>query len=245
MEQKEWEEPVIDDMRMFMGKGIQFNDTISFYSPPVAEIAEIGEAKYTMYINVLLLNQGLIPYFYKIEQQILEELLQMDRYQLFITFDRFIDLMKEALTFFCKTPVEYHVNRKFFYANDDYMVMNSHNYRTIGYIIKAITGLKDKHDDVKFRNQKARELYEKAKKTRERQSQQETLRLRDILSILCHADGNGIHIFNIGQLTIYQVYEHFERLHLRESHSRVLQVWANGLLGKEEKLPEWMVKGTI
>lgn len=73
-------------------------------------------------------------------------------------------------------------------------------------------------------------------------SNDEGLDLKDICSILCSAPDNGINILNIGDLTIYQVYEQFERLNIKEKHDRLLPVWANGHLGDKEKLPEWIIK---
>lgn len=239
------QELYIDELRMFMGKEIELDNGICLHSPTINEITNIGEIKYNLYVNLLLFNRDIIQYFYRLDSEVYEQILHIDRYELFMSFPVLIESIKEALSFFCKADVQYHVAGRFFYANDDYMVLNHNNYKSIVKIVKCITGIQDSEQPKAFRNKKAQALYEQARAARHKSSKSESLRLRDILSILCNAEGNGIHIFNVGELTIYQVYEHFERLNLREYHTQLLQVWANGLLGKNEKLPGWMIKGTI
>ncbi|RXZ78197.1 hypothetical protein EBB07_29520 [Paenibacillaceae bacterium] len=150
----------------------------------------------------------------------------------------------QGLSFFSKKDVIFDENELVFLI-EDIQFISKDNYKEVSTLIQKLNGIEETStDNIKFRNAKAKEIYEQLNKAKQKQnkSNKDSLDIKDILSILCHADGNGINIFNVGKLTIYQMYEHFERLNIKESHRRILPVWANGHLKENDKLPEWIVK---
>lgn len=123
-------------------------------------------------------------------------------------------------------------------------VIDQENYLEFRNVLYELNGVKEDQAP-KFRNKKAEEYYYKMLEVRKKHNQDSGLYLKDICSILCNAEGNGISVFNIGELTLYQVYEHFERLSVKESHRRMLKVWANGHLKEDTKLQDWLVKTNL
>ncbi|MFF2834290.1 hypothetical protein ACFVSK_21200, partial [Cellulosimicrobium cellulans] len=90
-------------------------------------------------------------------------------------------------------------------------------------------------------NSKAAKLLEQMKSFEQQiNSNEDGMELKDICSILCIAPDNGINIHNIGEMTIYQVYEQFERMASKDEFNRALPIWANGHWDSKEKFPEWI-----
>ena len=236
-------------LRNFLGKPIYFNE-FPIYSPTINEICEIGEIQYNIYLAASTFNvEAIFKHVLGLDDEIFEKLSDMNEYDLFISFDLTRELLIEAFSFFTKEKVKYDDLFSIFKI-DEKVFVSKHNYESIAKIIKEQNGITEE-DDVKkqkFLNEKARQLYLKRKKLREqlrKKNSDNTLSLKDMLSVLCNAEGNGINVFNVGQLTIYQVYEHFERLNIKENHMRVLRIWANGYLKEGQNLPEWIVNGKL
>lgn len=236
-------------LRNFLGKPIFFNE-IPIYSPTVDEICEIGELQYNIYLAVATFNlEAVFKYILRLDDEKFSNLLSFNEYDLFTSFDYTRDLLKEAYSFFTKKDVIYDDLFSIFKIGERLFVSRN-DYEILADIIKEQNGITDEWNlkKKKFANEKARKLYLKKLKYLEqlrKKNVNNALSLKDILSVLCNAEGNGINVFNVGQLTIYQVYEHFERLNIKENHIRLLRVWANGLLKEGHELPEWIVKGKL
>lgn len=155
----------------------------------------------------------------------------------------FTPLLKDIendLSFFSSDKVEF-FDGVFYIRNE--ILVSKENYRHVSEIIRELNGIREQENKkLKFRNKKAEQNYYLMLEMQKKYEKQEELSLKDYCSILCNAEGNGISVFNIGELTIYQVLEHFERLSVKESHRRMLQVWANGHLKEDVKLQEWLIK---
>ncbi|MBD2846437.1 hypothetical protein IDH44_14645 [Paenibacillus sp. IB182496] len=146
-----------------------------------------------------------------------------------------------ALSFFAREAVDFDPVKRSFTVRDRPLA-TADNYSKVAALIATLCGVEQPSAAPKLKNARARELFDKLARLRETRGKTagDTLELKDLLSILCAMNGNGIDVFNVAELTIYQVYEHFERLKLKESHNRVLPVWANGHLREHDKLPEWI-----
>ena len=230
-----------------MGKPIYFNG-IPLYSPTIDEICDIGEIRYHVYLACATFNvEAIFKYLLEVKNDVYLQLNKYDAYQLFTSVDGIINLLLESFSFFTKEQVVYDKLFSIFKINDRVFVSKD-NYKEIASIIKEQNGIIE-DDDIskqKFKNEKAKEMFLKRKRYREfvnKKNANNSLSLKDMLSVLCNAEGNGINVFNVGKLTIYQVYEHFDRLQIKEHHMRLLRVWANGYLKEGQQLPEWIVNG--
>ncbi|MBV6713977.1 hypothetical protein [Paenibacillus chitinolyticus] len=233
---------------IFLGKPVDVLG-LPIHSPTIHEIAELGEIAYNIYLTLATFNkENVLKYLLRIPEPNVELLHQADAFELLTASLPIRNEIAKALSFFTKQPIVFDEERNAFYGTSEASV-NRKNYKNFISVIQETNGISEQDKQtVSFKNDKAKKMYNKLQKLRDQYKKTNTsdsLGLKDILSILCNADGNGIHIFNVSQLTIYQVYEQFERLNLKEQHTRLLRVWANGYLGKDEQLPEWLVKSRL
>lgn len=231
-------------LQLFLGQGIPITEHVSLYSPTVQKIADIGEDTYQFYYNLATFNVDVLSSLELFSEEKLNQHEHISNFAWFTSSPALAEWVAQALSFFCRQEISFYSPGSFFYLNQEKLV-HSGNYKEIAAIIKELNGVQEEEPKMPFRNTRAKKLYEKLQKARKKHSSAETLELKDLLSILCQAEGNGIHIFNVGQLTIYQVYEHFERLNLKENHKRLLGVWSNGLLKENHSLPEWIIKSKL
>ncbi|MFL1671449.1 hypothetical protein [Paenibacillus dendritiformis] len=233
-------------LRCFLGKPIAA-DKVSVYSPTVDQIGEIGEPLYNLYLLLATFDkEEVVKRLFSVDDDDWAQLEAEDDFLLLCSIPALQVSICDALRFFTRREFIYDEDVQAFVSDE--AVIDRHNYRDVVHAVKLVNGIAAAETPpVRFKNEKAKELYAKLQhfKAKHARDNDNTLHLKDILSILCHAEGNGIHIFNVGELTIYQVYEHFERLNVRERHTRLLKVWANGYLGRDESLPEWMTRSKL
>lgn len=231
----------------FLGKPITINQ-VRLFSPTIDAIDDIGEAQYNLFLTLASFNKETVfKHLFQLSEEQMKEIEPVDAFELFVAIPVIQEELRKALAFFACETVDYDADLSAYVVQGQVFV-DQDNYRDIAKVILEINGIMEPSKEIKFKNTKAKTMYAKLQKLRSKYKQHsadEALGLKDILSILCHVEGNGINVFNVGQLTIYQVYEHFERLNLREQHRRMLKVWANGYLGKEDKLPEWLVQSKL
>ncbi|QSF43537.1 hypothetical protein [Paenibacillus tianjinensis] len=230
----------ISRLKAFAGRPHNFNG-IDIYSPTINNILDIDEDQYYYHLLFASFDKGkiLIDLFnYDLEKYDL--LKDQDDYLVLTSHRSIIQYICSGLSFFVRKDVYFDDESKSF-CIDKIMLCNSENYRELSDIINALNVVENKKKEIKFKNNKAKEIFEKMAEFRNKtKKQDEQLELKDILSILCNAEDNGINIFNVFNLTIYQVYEEMERVGLKDTFKRILPVWANGHLGEKDKLPEWI-----
>lgn len=239
---------MFDRLRAFLGKPCKIGD-FNIYSPTINSIAEIGELTYHLHLIFATFDkEKIMKKIYEIEEEDYEKIKNEDDYKTLILFPNIVHEIEKALSFFFRDNVFFDVYTLTFKINDK-VIVSDKNYTQVSSIIKKLNGIddteKNEEKKVKFKSERARKMYEEMRKreNERKEAKGEMLDLKDTCSILCNTNGNGINVFNIGQLTIYQVYEHFERMQIKENHQRILKVWANDRsLGEKEKLPEWIVK---
>jgi hypothetical protein len=236
----------IDRLRTFLGLPYVANNGVKIYSPTVNEVSHVGELDYI--VNLALCSfdkERVLLDLFRIDEQLYASVLNENDYDVLTDNPTIVNHICNALAFFVKDEVLYDIKRSVFTCNNTDFVAKD-NYEKIAEIISQLNCSVSKNQGSKptFKNDTAKMKFMKLLELRKKYQKQDenALELKDILSILCNSEGNGISIFNVGELTIYQVYEHFERLNLKESHKRTLPVWANGHLGKDDKLPEWVTK---
>ncbi|WP_010498383.1 hypothetical protein [Paenibacillus elgii] len=236
-----------DRIRLFLGKPICVNN-INIYSPTIDGIAEIGEVVYNIYITLASFNKEVIlKTLFGISNENYSLIENEDTFDILTSIPAVVHETEKAFSFFTKSDVKYDLTSSS-YMVENLTFVNKGNYLEVSEMLKRLNGMAiDENKTIKFKNEKAKKMYEKLMQLKGKNvnNDADSLELKDMLSILCNADGNGIDVFNIGKLTVYQVYEHFERLNIKEQHKRLLNVWANGHLSSEDKLPEWITKSKL
>jgi len=190
-------------LRLFLGKPIEFNGVL-FFSPTVDTLSDMNFNLYATYILFATFDKDeILKRFYTLSDEQIESLEEVEDYEL-LTSEAFLtNSICESLSFFTNNEFSYNSSNQSFEAlveNERKPVVNRENYKNISDIVKYINGFLDnkKEKKVKYKNKKARELAKEMEKMRERskKNNNDSLDLKDILSILCAEDGNGITVFN-------------------------------------------------
>ncbi|MFC8688155.1 hypothetical protein [Brevibacillus porteri] len=228
----------MDKLRLFLGMPIVTDNYCKIKSPSIQSIAKIGEDKYNFYLSLVTFSKDdLIKAMFNPSFEEMQVIREHNDYD-FLVSTPLLEEIINAFSFFVEGEV--HFDGDIFFV-DEIPFVSKDTYKDISKIIHELNGIQEKPKP-KFRNARAERDYYRLQEMRSKYNKDESLSLKDICSILCNAEGNGITVFNIGDLTIYQVYEHFERLSVKESHRRMLKVWANGHLKEDVKLQDWLVK---
>ncbi|WP_168122024.1 hypothetical protein [Paenibacillus sp. HB172176] len=236
--------------KAFLGKPIILPSGVKLYSPTIDEIDELDDRLYYLYLLFASFNK------HEIFTKILDfsdkdfEYYQGSNSYYALTKDPILtEKICESLSFFTKEKVLYDEKATCFHINEN-QVCNATDYHSFSNLIKQLNGIGElDQSEVKFKNEKAKRVFSKILKLKENSKKvnnKNQLDIKDILSILCNAPDNGIDIFNVSKLTIYQVYEHFERFQLKETNRRHLPLWTNGRqLQEGSELPEWILKTNL
>jgi len=234
---------IINRLDAFMGKPIKLPSGIHIQSPTIKQILDLGEGNY--YVNLILSSfnkEKILLDLYGLNNDSFLEIAEQDDFEVLTAHPQIRKHLCDALSFFCTDKV-YFDSGAFLVGSE--VLCNQEDYKLIARMIQQLNGSdKPEEKTLKSRNERTKKMLSRLNQLRKRnqKNDEDSLELKDILSILCCAEGNGIHIFNVQDLTVYQVYEQFERLSARESHLRLLPVWANGHMREDQKLPEWIKK---
>lgn len=236
-------------LRYFLGKSHQING-LDIYSPTIDSVGEIGEVLYSIYIALATFNkEAILKHMFNVSDEDYERIEHEDNFDTLTLIPAVVLETQDALSYFTKSTVIFNPHSVTYNIGEKVLV-SKENYLEFSSIIEKLNGLSEESEEkpkIKFKSESARKMYEELMKQKKKSKNKnsDSLSLKDVLSILCNADGNGINVFNVSNLTIYQVYEHFERLQIKEQHTRLLRVWANGYLGEKDKLPEWIIKSKL
>ncbi|ASA21821.1 hypothetical protein [Paenibacillus donghaensis] len=234
----------ISRLDAFLGNSCEWNN-IDFCSPTIREISSIGESVY--YSHLILASfdkERILLDLFNFDKDKYETMKNEDDFDVLVSHPTIVQYICDSLSFFINKPVNFDTHT-FCFIVDNQPLCNKDNYMELSSVIKMLNGSdSEKKKETKFSSSKAKELLEKrnAMLKKINKNSDDNLDLKDVLSILCVAEGNGINVFNVKELTIYQVYEHLERMSLKDSFNRILPVWANGHLGEKGQMPEWIKK---
>lgn len=240
-----------DRLRLLLGKPIQLVENVFVHSPTLEEISEISEIEYS--VNFVLSTfdkENILINLFGLSESDLAPFEEIDNFEVLTGNDGVTEEIAKSISFFVKQQVVYNRNENCFcLLSTEQPIINKNNYKNYSELVYLVNGKepekKEKKEKPKYMNKMVEQMHklmEKQKQEVEKKKAKDSIDLKDIASILCYAEGNGVNVFNVGNLTIYQVFESFERNNLREMYLRVLPLWANGYFDiKKEKFPEWLV----
>ncbi|MEC4565340.1 hypothetical protein L8C07_05235 [Paenibacillus sp. CMAA1739] len=237
---------IIDRLQAFLGLPYTTKEGISVFSPTVNEIGEIGYLNYL--VNLALVGfdkEKILVGLFGLDKDSFSKIKNESDYDVLIEVPTIRNEICKALSFFVKGHVSFNIETSCFLL-DGKDFINKSNYREFDLVIKELNVSSDSQVKIEAANSTAEEFYRRMQMYESQISNNNTdsqLEFKDILSILCNFEGNGINIFNVGSLTVYQVYEHFERVNKKENYNRLLPVWSNEkTLPEDNSIPEWMEK---
>ena len=239
-------------LRLYLNKRATEIHGIELYSPTIEQIDSIGELQYNIHLAFATFNKEMIlRTFLSLTDEEYDEVSKADPFEMLVQISWTKSAIAEALTFFLRNEVRYEESSQSYkICSDDgtFLHINAQNYQEIAKTICLLNGIDNDMGSKKAPiTKRAKQMKAELNKFRAqaKKNMDSSLELKDILSILCNSPDNGINIFNVANLTIYQVYEHFERLNINELHTRMLKVWANGYLAEGQQLPEKMIKSKL
>jgi len=231
-------------LSLFLGKPVLFNG-VKISSPSIEKIEQIGETEYRIKYLLSTFNKDkTLAILFEMTEKELDTFSDIDDYQVLTSDQRIIKLVCNSISFFLDDEIEFDYSVGAFTVNNK-LFITSENYRQFVSLLHLINGSNHTTTQkLKYKNKRAEMMAKELEKMRakNKKSSDDGLELKDLLSILCADEGNGIDIFNVHKLTVYQVTEQFERLGIKYNRNTILPVWANGHLKEGSKLPELLVK---
>jgi len=203
---------MIDKLKLLAGDERIEIDGIIFKQPKLRNIKDIGLQVYYAYISFLLVSVE--EYLISIKR---EDLIPFFKQHNLTMFDIYRDnpyerqFFIEALSFFIDGKIEFR-NGKFLLNNKN--IITKENYQRIIEIIGEINCLKVNKQQELYANEKARKIAEKiqqAKRKRSSVQSKDSVSLPDIISAVASRK-ESLNLLNIWDLTIYQLYDHYNRL---------------------------------
>lgn len=260
----------IDDLNLLAGGAIPFGP-LKVYQPTLKEINNIGFSEFCRITNLLTISEEELLLFYDknkitdgetnplqylISQSLKSPVFFFEVQLSFFTYTKeeiYLDPKKKCFKFFL--PMSKELPTKKIVEIKDWFYLNDENFPQFQSIIRAINFTKEEEDheinsDDKKMVEKFKEARKKLKlaKAKERlkktSSQENEISFSDMISSICCA-GLGYTLFNIWDLTIYQLYNLFKRYQMRENFNIDLQMLLAGADSKKVKLQPWMKKITL
>ncbi|MEK4432987.1 hypothetical protein MHB54_27930 [Paenibacillus sp. FSL M7-0802] len=233
---------IINRLETLFGEPHTLENGINIYSPLLRDIVRAKELNYMIHLSFCSFNKKkILVDMFNLSPEEFEQFGNEDDYTSLIKIVSVVPYIEEALSFFVREQVDF--KEETFFVNGREFV-NKDNYKFVSKIIYELNGVfVEEQKEMKFKNNRTKEAYEEFIKLQKKHKKKEDgLELKEIVSILICSEGNGITHFNMGDLTIYQAYEQFERLSMKENYRTIVPLWANGHLKEGERPPEWKTK---
>jgi hypothetical protein len=228
---------MIDKLKLLAGDERIEIDGIVFKQPKLRNIKDIGLQVYYAYISFLLVSAE--EYLISIKR---EDLIPFFKQHNLTMFDIYRDnpyerqFFIEALSFFIDGEIEFK-NGEFLINNTN--IINKEIYQKILEIIAEINCLKVNKQQETYANEKARKIAEKIQQAKQKRSNvqsKDSVSLPDIISAVASRK-ESLNLLNIWDLTIYQLYDHYNRLIVEDEfdiHAMNYAYW-----GGEFKAKHW------
>lgn len=230
---------------LIAGVDIVCQDICTIRQPKLSNIKELGQlglVKYDDYLKTLTeTKDGLVETLKLIKAENIEEIQSQEWFTPFNVLISSVatrQKLQDALSFFVKEPLvfdEEHLCFNVMDANDSVKaIIHNGNYEIVKDAILQISCIANPEPPVqKFRNERARKIYEKCmagkkeleKAKKKSQKSNKNLVLENIVASVA-ANHPSYNLFNIWELTIYQLYDQFQRVDIGIQHDVYATRWA-------------------
>jgi hypothetical protein len=203
---------MIDKFQLLSGQDIEIEGIATFRQPKLKDIQNIGLETYFAYISILNLKpeqyltslgrQDLIPKFKENNWTMLDIYKANEQERIWFI---------KALSFFIVGEITF--DGKHFSINNTYPIENI-TYQGIIDIIGEIGCFKSSEEEVVYASEKARQIAEHIKQAKEKRKntgdREEGMLYNIISAVACKHP--SINLLNIWDLTVYQLYDQYQRL---------------------------------
>lgn len=209
-----------ESVKLKLLAGLPFNiDNICILKPlTLLEIASVGYDKYNLYLSNLVadVSDFKIPNI-DLTQYSYWDILISNMYH---ADEEYSNMILNAMKLFLKEDIFFARCTCLFYIrnNKQYKIIDKNIFELIRNNLK-IQNCVDKNDNEEFKpaNSKAEEIRQKILKGRQKINGSNNISFEDLVSTLA-ANGNGLNISNIWNLTIYQFNNQFARMQMIEDY---------------------------
>lgn len=228
-----------------LGKPIDIPYLGLIYPLTIDDIFKIGLTKYNQYLSLLMITTDDI--LSMIDTDITETSERIEAFD-FLLLNALMneDFRKDILailsllfketTQLCEEGYFYigHIN--------DCRCLNVANFGMLVDIIKLQNCIDTESKDVLAKNEKQREFLKQLKKAKAKYNKLNTvdvdIEISNIISSVC-AKHPSINLFNVGQLTMYQLINQFKRLSLIDDYFINVESLMHGATGDDVKITHW------
>lgn len=234
---------------------LELNGVGFIKSPELLDIAKISYFTYAAYIYHLKMTpEEYFETYHKDENIDFSFIFNLTKFDLVINDESFRTIIQSALNFFLKNPVEYYTEYEAFVStreeNGEKIALgaiNKENYAEVVEIILQrvhITPDDNEIDDIKkVKNKRGLKIYEKIMKGRKSlkkaKANNPDLTMANIIASVA-TRSNGLNWTNIWKITVFQLFDEFERLQIEDQYNIAsIQVAAWGDKDKKFKVGLW------
>lgn len=243
------------EMRLLNGSPIFVNDIGYVYALKLKEICDIGLTLYNQFINLLCIEPNTLN----------------NNADNISTFECLIEMCKQnlemktfvsqAISVFLKKDILINIESSEIFIGENLLeslkenkfekisILTKDNYNDLKFIIKLQNGLcnSDEKNGYNPEDEKARQIIEKWKKSKQKISRQknndlnQNLNLIDLISILA-SNSNNLNLLNIWDLTIYQFNDQFARIKILDDYNINIKYLLAGAKSEDVNLKHWLCK---
>lgn len=208
----------INELSLLRGEPIFIKNIGMIYPLTLGDIQNLGEENFIILVNLL-----------SFESQTADE----NNWFCSDTTKELSSIMCWALSVVLKSTVKFKNSR---YQISQGGEITKDNFRELAYVIKRQYCLKTMSTE-NYANTKAKEIAERIKKAKSHiKTKADHLSLNDIISSLAAKHPN-LNLFNIWDLTIYQLYDQFKRIQLIDDYDFSIQANLHG--ADIKKIKHW------
>lgn len=232
----------LDYFTLLSPEPVSFQNVGSIKSPTLREVSRIGYMTYQGYLSLLLLDTK--SYLSALKLHGITQYESMNFFDILIYDKSLRTSVCNALNFFMTDDVSFDEEHNVFFTFNSPVeghsqkqptgIIHSENYADVTDVILQRVNIRRNNTDyenVKIKNKTAAHLLEKIKKGSEksRKKEDKKLSLANIISSLA-SHHKSINMINIWDLTVYQLYDQFNRQRLNDCYdiqSLHIAAWGN------------------
>lgn len=234
----------MDNLKLLSSEPI-YLDTVGYiHHPTIKDILNIGLNQYYTFVYIITTKPKNVFSYEDMYDFICDHLEYMEVFKLAISF-----FLKEKVNYYEKADrlyknshLEPTILRSFAYGLDGHFI-NKENFINFVKIIKLINCVNSEDDtEQRYNSEKAREIADKLKKSKEKRenvSNNEVITLDDIVSSVA-SKHPSYNLFNIWDLTVYQLYDQYKRLNLIDQYQINVSAMVQG--AEIKNLKHWSTK---
>lgn len=223
----------IDKLDLLGGQPIN-HCGVTLKPPKLSDIKEIGNQKYLIFLNTLLFTKEtvieIIKGYKNITKDDLQNLTDITLFEIVMKHEELRSLLLQAISFFVCDFIYYDDERTCICSNEKALI-DKNNYIEIrnGILeMNGITNIPSSKEEMNLENDTAKRIQEKIEKGRSKFSssnKNSTISFSEMISKVL-SQNYGYTLFNIWDLTVYQLYEAFRQATYNLSLNLAVSSWA-------------------